>query len=38
MLRASEKFSTIMPGPVMVSRPAVPKVPAAGTENAARLK
>src|SRR5580658_6755674 len=37
-LRASEKFVTNIPGPSMVSRPAFPKVPAAGMEKAAGLK
>src|SRR5579872_3438594 len=38
MFFVSPRFRTSVPGPMMVFRPALPYVPAAGTENAAVLK
>ena len=36
--RVSPAFSTVVPGPMIELRPAVPNVPAAGSEKAAVLK
>ena len=38
MLRVRPRFSTDVPGPMIVLRPALPNVPGAGSENAAVLK
>ena len=38
MFLVRPRFSTTVPGPMIVFRPASPKVPGAGGENAAVLK
>src|SRR4051812_24877481 len=38
MLRVNPRFMADVPGPMIVFRPALPKVPGAGIENAAALK